>query len=202
MLDDIMYVFEGNIRRIKDLLILYEEITSGKGRKSERQLDLLRATVVLIHSTLEDYLRSLLSWKLPLADREKISDIPLYGTSESGRRGRFQLSDLVAHKNLTVEEVINLSIREHLNFRSFNNTTDIVSALGEINISLKEDIKTKLFKDLGDMISRRHKIVHQADRSHEIGMGRHRIQSISLIQVRKWKTTLDKFVFEVNKVIT
>ena len=73
-------------------------MSTGKGRKPTNSLDILRATTVLAHSTLEDYLRNLLNWRLPQQNKDKISHIPLVGTSESGRATKFTLGDLVIHK--------------------------------------------------------------------------------------------------------
>lgn len=50
MIDDVMLVFDGNIRRINRLVSLYGDLAAGPGRKSTYQLEILRASVVLLHS--------------------------------------------------------------------------------------------------------------------------------------------------------
>jgi hypothetical protein len=198
MIDNIMYTFDKNFDRINNLLTLYEGTSKGKGRKATHNLDLLRATTVFVHSTLEDYLRNVMIWKLPSASKERINHIPLVGTSEIGRKTKFELGELVTHRNKLVAEVIDLSIKEYLGTVSFNDTSDIATSLSNISIETTENIK-KLFPILNEMIKRRHKIVHNADRDSSSGSGNHRIKSISLKQVESWRTAVDKFVREVNK---
>ena len=56
MIEDIMFTFEKNFVRLDNLISLYKSLSIGKGRKPTNSLDILRATTVLAHSTLEDYL--------------------------------------------------------------------------------------------------------------------------------------------------
>ena len=199
MLEDIMYTFENNIVRINNLLSIYKSISVGKGRKSINSLDILRATTVLVHSTLEDYLRNILIWKLPFQEKEKLNQISLVGTSDKGRITKFTLGDLVLHKDKSVNEIINSSVLEYLSFQSFNNSNDVANAISSISLNNTSEIKL-LFSTLDIMIKRRHNIVHNADREIILnGSGNHRITSISLLNVEKWKKTVDKLVKEINK---
>ncbi|MDT9136239.1 hypothetical protein RSW15_24200, partial [Escherichia coli] len=91
-------------------------------RKPANSLHILRATTVLTHATLEDYLRNLLQWRLPHQDTDKIENIPLVGTSAIGRPSKFNLGELVAHKNKRIDTVIKESIAEYLGILSFNDT--------------------------------------------------------------------------------
>ena len=196
MLDDIMLIYDKNFGRLNNLITLYSSISTGKGRKPASNLDLLRATVVLTHSTLEDFLRSLLSWKLPGAGRAQIDQIPLAGTSATGRKAKFELGDLLPYRANTVDQIIHLSVKEYLDTQSFNNTTDVAKALTDCSLVVNARI-TATFPNLNEMIKRRHNIVHQADRDLTPGRGHHAIKSISLKQVDIWKTALDNFAKEV-----
>lgn len=199
MLEDIFYFFDKNYGRTKNLLKLYNDNFGGtSGRKTPEQLDLLRATVVLMHSTLEDFLRNILLLKLPFVQKDKLNKIPLLGTSEDGRRTKFELGELIEHKNLSIEEIINRSIAEYLNKVSFNDTKDIVKNLIDIDIEITEEMKS-YFPLLNEMIKRRHSIVHQADREIITGSGNHKIKSISYKTVLSWQKNLDKFVLELVK---
>ena len=192
MLDDIMLVYEKNFQRLDNLIALYESLsTRDAGRKNVSQLDLLRATVVLMHSTLEDFLRSLLAWKLPFADSEILNNISLVGTSLDGRKTKFELGQLVEFKEKTIQEVIDLSVSEYLETKSFSNTKEIAGSLKSIGVEITQEIQEK-FTNLDQMIKRRHKIVHEADRNNIGGSGNHRIRSISVKQVKEWKSTVDK----------
>lgn len=198
MIEDIMYTFDKNFLRLSNLINLYKNISSGRGRKPTNSLDILRATTVLAHSTLEDYLRSLMHWKLPLQDKEKISHISLIGTSEAGRATKFTLGDLAAHREKNVGDLIKHSIKQYLGTVSFNDTSDIASSLEKISIDTTEEMR-RLFPTLNEMIKRRHNIVHNADRDIIAGSGNHKIKSIGVKQVETWKKTIDKFVVELNK---
>jgi len=197
MLDDIMFIYDKNFGRTTSLVNLYASLTSARrGRRTTEQLDLLRVTVVLLHATMEDFLRNLLNWKLPTSSKEKINKVPLFTNSYDPRRTKFELGELLEHADKTVEEIIELSIREYLNSVSFNNTSDIVKNLTDIQINITENMRP-LFTKLDEMIKRRHNIVHQADRDFVTGSGIHKIKSISLEQIQSWQSSVDSFVLEV-----
>jgi hypothetical protein len=196
MLDNIMLIYDKNFGRLNNLITLYSNISTGRGRKPTSNLDLLRATIVLIHSTLEDFLRSLMIWKMPNASIQRLNQIPLFGTSPIARRTKFELGELIPHRNRTINEVINLSINEYLNSQSFNSATDVANALIDSGIAINPTL-TAIFPALDEMIKRRHNIVHQADRDLSPGSGHHAIKSISLRKVILWKIALDRFAQEV-----
>ena len=193
-----MFTFDKNFLRLSNLISLYKTLSTGKGRKPTNSLDILRATTVLAHSTLEDYLRNLLIWKLPQQSKEKINHIPLVGTSDIGRATKFTLGDLVVHKGKTVDTVIHTSVNEYLGTVSFNDTSDIASALTGISLTVTPEIQNT-FPILNEMIKRRHNIVHRADRDDNVGSGHHKIKSISIQKIEKWKKAIDKLVVEINK---
>lgn len=200
MIEDVMLVFDGNIRRINRLLVLYSDLAAGPGRKSTYQLEILRASVVLLHSTMEDYLRNLLKWKLPQAGEIRMNEITLAGITEKNR-SKFQLGELLAFRGKSVSEIIDLSIDEHLAKTSFNNVRDLSKFLRDVGVELADSVKNDLFPKLEQMMMRRHHIVHQADRSDKIGSGLHRYKSLNSKQVLNWKSSVDRFVLEVNKLL-
>ncbi|WP_375031475.1 HEPN domain-containing protein [Flavobacterium sp. LAR06] len=182
-----------------NLLKIYKQLddNKGRGRRPTHNLDILRTSVVFTHSTLEDYLRNILTIKLPTSDAITLNSIPLIGTSENGRKTKFDLGDLVAHKELKVEKVIEISVKEYLSCVSFNDTNDISAHLKKISINLTPEI-TELLPTLNEFIKRRHNIVHNADRELEIRRGNHTIKSINYNKVLKWQKTLDLFVNKIN----
>ncbi len=198
MIEDIMYTFDKNFLRLNNLIALYKDLSQGQGRKPTNLLDILRSTTVLAHATLEDYLRNLLSWKLPTETKEKINKIPLIGTSSSGQATKFFLGELVAHKGKTIDDILTLSIDEYLEKTSFNNTDDIVKALKDISLNITPEIQST-FPKLNEMINRRHNIVHRADRGNNSGRGHHKVKSLSVRQIESWKQAIDQLVIEINK---
>lgn len=57
----------------------------------------------------------------------------------------------------------------------------------------------KLFTTLEKMISRRHNIVHNADRNYSSDRETYSVMTIKLTDVKKWKNSVDKLVLEINK---
>lgn len=200
MISEITDTFDSNIGRVNNLISLYRSITVGPGRKPTNSSDLLRATVVILHSTLEDFLRNLLVWKLPDQDSSKLENVPLIGKSSTGKKTKFHLGELVEHKNRQVEDLIKDSVTEYLNMQSFNSTVDIAKALSSMGIEINEPIRN-CFPKLEVMIKRRHNIVHQADRQNESGKGYHRVKSISLNQVNGWKEKVDELTLQIIRAL-
>lgn len=200
MIDDILLTFDGNLRRINRLLELYATLGAGPGRRSTYQIEVLRAAVVLLHATLEDYLRNLLRWKLPTGSVERLNKIGLAG-SEDAHSTKFQLGQLLKYPTLSVREIIDRSIEQHLNMTSFNKVSDISNCLRDVGIELPARLSDRLFPELGGMMNRRHHIVHQADRNEQIGSGLHRYRSLSVHQVEKWKASVDRLVLETSSLL-
>ena len=99
-----------------------------------------------------------------------------------------KLGSLIEHRDKTVDDLINESITQHLERRSFNDTTDISRLLEGLDF-LSEDIKRTL-PALQALMKRRHQIVHQADRSDVTGRGRQRAASISVRSVERWSAAV------------
>ena len=75
MKDEIARRFELNLSRVQSLIKAYENALPGsQGRPPVVTTDILRASVVFLHASLEDLLRSLLEWKLPAAKAEYLSN--------------------------------------------------------------------------------------------------------------------------------
>ncbi len=188
MLLEITDTFDSNYKRLINLVTLYESLRSAnQGRSSTQQLELLRATVVFTHSTLEDFLRNLQAWKIPETDTDKLSQIWLL---ESQRKTKFSFQDLYKYKSIKVEKLIEKSVKNHLNYESYNQTNDIVSAIESCGLRVTEPIKD-LFPIVTELMNRRHHIVHRADRNEKVGSGHHRFKSLNLIQVNKWIGAID-----------
>lgn len=199
-IDNLGFYFEGNLQRVNNLLDLHCSIASaGKGRKSANSLDILRVSVVLLHSTMEDFLRSLLKIRLPHASAENLNKIPLFiKYDEFQKRTKFDLGELSVNRSKTVNELIELSVEQYLDRQSYNNSTEIIGALKSIQITVTPKMANYL-SELDKMISRRHNIVHQADKEIKTGTGYHITKSISIIKVRRWIKNVDGFVNEIVK---
>ena len=74
---------------------------------------------------------------------------------------------------------------------SFNDFTDIDCWARKIELNLKE---CKAQETITTLITRRHKIVHEADANKNSGSGNHYAASISLATVRAWKKAVGELV--------
>lgn len=185
--------FEANIARVSNLVAIYKELRKpGAGRRSVASTDTLRAAVIFLHSALEEVIRNLFLWKLPLADSEALDEIPLNGLSPTHRATPFLLGKLAAHRGRFVENIIRESIESYVDHMNVNNTNEVSRCLKMVGLDARRFAEH--FSKLQSMMERRHQIVHQMDRNHEFGTGRHRAQSISLFQVDSWRENLSLFV--------
>jgi len=116
--DEIGDRFLDNLDRVQRTVGTYElSVAKGKGRRSVAQTDILLAAVVFLHASLEDLLRSLCEWKMPSANPEAFSEVPLVGTRG---KTRFDLQDLAGFRGQTMDEIITRSVNEFLEKSSFN----------------------------------------------------------------------------------
>ncbi|WP_148214270.1 HEPN domain-containing protein [Robiginitalea biformata] len=163
--------------------------TANRGRKSTSQLELLRATVVFAHSTLEDFMRSIQAWKMPSTKSDHLNDVWLL---ENPRKTKFSIQEIYQFRSMKVEDLIEKSIKSYLDFQSYNQPTDLAKAIQSSGLTVSDEIK-ELFPKLAPLMSRRHHIVHQADRNNKVGSGHHKYKSLNLREVKDWISTIDSF---------
>jgi hypothetical protein len=180
--------FNGNLERVGHLVEIYETLTTGLGRRPVDTSDILRSAVVFLHAALEDFLRSLLEWKLPSAQASYLKDIPLKGKKP---RSTFTLDDLAHFRGSNVDDLISCSIADHLERSNFNTPGDISSVLQSIGLmrSLLDPYRDKL----GPMMKRRHWIVHRADRNNATGSGQHAALGLQKATVEAWSIAVRQF---------
>ncbi|MGJ4747304.1 HEPN domain-containing protein [Leptospira sp. SA-E8] len=200
MLTELHTSFIINITRVNSLFSLYTVILSQNSQKQGRvdwQLsDLLRAATVFLYATLEDFIRSILKWRLPEQKGTSLNRVPLKGLNSNGHPEKFYLGRLEEFRDLTVSELIRDSVHEFVNRSSFSSTDDIASILESVGIDLEE--LRSFFPTLQELIVRRHNIVHRADRNDRTGSGHHHVKSIGRHHVNIWIKTVDEFC---NKLI-
>jgi hypothetical protein len=182
--------FTRNIERVLALLRLYDYMVGerGRGRPPTPLSDILRASTVLLHASLEDLLRSIAEQYWPDLGGQVLEKVPLLGRAPTTRH---TLADLVAHRGRTVQDVLRESVRTHLQSVTFNSTAEIAVLVESLNLDVA--LVNEEFGDIQEMIQRRHHIVHQADRNLVPGRGRHRAQAISEASVRGWGLAVDVF---------
>lgn len=98
-----------------------------------------------------------------------------------------------------MQELINESVRSYLGSFTVNNTTDISGFLRKISVD--PDAVSHEFAQLTELISRRHHIVHQADRNDIPGRGNHRARGINPDDVARWLGATTRFVTQVLELV-
>jgi len=186
--------FDQNLARVTHLVSVYEGLSGpGQGRRPVNSTDILRAATVLLHASLEDALRSLELLVLPAAARDEIDRVPLKGLGIHGQK--FQMGDLAPYRGITVDDLLQQSIAEYLERRSYNSSTEVDAAIRRLRVDPAP--VRHLYPDLEEMISRRHHIVHQADRHDVHGHGHHKAKSIGLSMMRRWISCVRTLVVRV-----
>jgi len=142
-----------NIARVSDLLGVYNDTENR---------DILRMCVSFLHATVEDCMRNLVYYKLILSNsRDELNQVPLIGTTNTGRPEKFLLGELLRFENESVDSIIEKSVCEYVNRLTFNNTTDIMAYVNKFNLEGKDIVP--LLSDLNSLITRRHNVVHNSD---------------------------------------
>lgn len=192
MKDEIKHRMDENLSRVENLTKIYTNTMEGKGRKTAYDTDVLRAAVVLLHASLEDCLRSIARWKLPLTkDRDVIDKFPFPGSKIGQRAEKVSLGFLLEYRDKSVEDLINQAIEEYLDKSNYNNPQEISSLIKSFGIE-PQNVK-KEFSNLETMMNRRHLIVHRADRDDSGGRGNHKVKSIGVRQLQNWIESVRAF---------
>ena len=191
-LHDAWEILDYNIDRVEGLIGLCNSIvenensnngTPKSGRNSQLQEDILRGALVLIHASMEDFLRTLLKWKYSNDDCEAIIEHlvkkSVIGSSLNGKTSNCC--------------VVKRYLRE---FYSVGGKKKIVKSLSSIRIPKaisKAKIRCNDQDDLAEMMNRRHKIVHSADRNFCAGKGKHDVNEITI-------ESIDNYIEEVREL--
>lgn len=179
-----------NLDRVKNLVLIYETYMAGEGsgRRAHHKTDVLRAATVLLHASLENLLRSLAYWKLPMTGANVLDQFPLVGNAPAMK---FSLGALVSLRGKSVDEVIKNSVDAQLERSNYNNTGEVARLLTQIALNIAAVEST--FSELDELMSRRHQIVHRADIDATGGRGNHKIRSIGVATVNRWIANVEIF---------
>jgi len=184
--------FRDNLERVQHLVEVYQGASTGSGRRAVDTADVLRAAVVFLHAAVEDFLRGLLEWKLPIAAPAHLKEVPLTGKKP---RQSFTLDDLAGFRGSTVDDVIARSVVDHLERSNFNDPGEVDGVLERVGLTttLLDPYRDRL----GPMMKRRHWIVHRADRNTATGRGQHAALGLQKDTVEKWRDAVEQFGSDV-----
>lgn len=193
MKQEITERFALNIARVKNLVAIYSSLLAGQGqgRRGHQETDVLRAATVLLHASLEDVLRSLAYWKLPLATTQVLDQIPFAG----GTATKITLGTLSSQRGKSVDDVIKESVDASLERSNYNNASEVCAILQ--SIGLHTTPVQPYMQLIEEAMKRRHQIVHRADANPSSGRGNHKVASISPNTVNIWIKNTEDFVASV-----
>ena len=186
--------FRENANRVRNLVELYRGLNVGQaGKPLTAKSDVLRASVVLLHAAIEEFLRELARVGLVDGSPETLAKIPIVGSE--GRAEKFDLGSLSKFKDESVTELIRKSISEHMGRTTYNNPGNIKTLLAGVQIAPNDDGCS--WDVVGNLMARRHKIVHEADRNPKAGRGHSRSEPLSQVTVNKWIKAVEGLVKEI-----
>lgn len=178
-------IFDENISRVEGLNSLYTKLKQDdqKDGKNYKLTDILRAEIVLLHSSFEEYFRCvLIDWLPTKASDETLKEIPI--SIKAGRKPeKLFLSDLAHYRGKQINDIIRESVAETMKLKSFNNEVEIKQWCAKIGISLDDFAK---LKEIDKAVHRRHKIVHEADSNRNEAGENSRLQAVKPADVLTW----------------
>ncbi len=159
--------------------------------------DVLRAAVVLLHATIEDFLRSMEALLLPYCDAKALENVPLVGLKalkkEKNENPKLHLGKLTAHRGKSVLDVIQDSVNEYLEKKTYNDKDTIENVLTKLKVD-SSTVK-HLYSPIELLMKRRHEIVHRGDLQND------QLTPISPEQVEQWLTVVEEFVSTISEKI-
>lgn len=195
MKSQIESLFRDNIQRVRALSQHYVQLAAPSGQLAAQNSmiseDVLRASIVLLHATFEEFMRGITLWKLPDRGPEELTKIPLLKHSEHNRAQKFSLAELHEFKSYTIEKLIVESIEDHLNTRSYNSIEDIVTFLNSLGFE-KAPLE-HLFPGIAKLIAKRHLIVHNADRNRDSEDGLAPLLPVGYSEFLDWLSNVEDF---------
>lgn len=175
-----------NMSRTDSFLDLHKTL-----HNNPHQDDLLRASVVFTHATIEDSLRTIAAQYLPQASEVVLDKIPLLGGKRNKSQPyKFYLGSLSKFKEKTAETIIKKSVEEYLSQQTYNSSKDVNSLL--VDMGLKKELFQKHYPLIDALCERRHQIVHKAD-SKVTNQGR-KYNKITSEQVELWRGNALNFI--------
>jgi hypothetical protein len=193
--------FEENSDRVTNLVLLHATLKQNQQFCSDPSLDdILRASIVFTHASLEDFLRTLASELLPLANEEALNQIPLNGLNASGRTEKFFLGNLARFRGKLVDDVIQESVFSSLQRSTYNSTNDIAQLLKSLGIDVSKINRS--FPKIEELMQRRHLIVHRADKVKQTDLDEEEILEIDSSKVIDWLKAVLELIADILREAT
>jgi len=147
--------------------------------------DMVRANLVLLHSSFEDSLRSLQIELVPL-DSGALRKIPL--TLPNGDSEKIKIAELLEYKNLSIDDLIRACIRNYFDHWTLSKVEHLFGFLERLSIDVAPFRKYVFALEF--LIQRRHRIVHHADHRPDGELAPFDDRDMSLLIVAGFATQL------------
>ena len=185
-----------NSARVERLVSLHNQLAEADSAKDVS--DILRSAVVLLHASLEDYLRTVAAAYLPYTQPDVLNDIPLAGGGRD-RPEKFLLGALTAFRGKTIDQVIEQSVTQHLENATYNNSREVVRFV--TNLGIDGEIVRPFLSAIDALMQRRHLIVHRADLLHN-AVEDLAVNPITADEVSEWRKTAVEFSRVLTTTLT
>lgn len=183
--------FNENITRVENLIDAYNKLDTANIGDVQVRKDVLRASVVFLHSTLEEVVRNLYLKRLPECDAKKLNKIPFAGHETTHRPKEILLGSLKEFSGMFVDNVIINSINNYVQTMNINGANQLAECLDLVDIPIAP--LRQYFPSLDALMLRRHQIVHQMDRKNSYDPIQGPITDIEVCEVELWKNNLCGF---------
>ncbi|MBK8067444.1 MAG: hypothetical protein IPK27_07385 [Rhodanobacteraceae bacterium] len=191
-MSDILSVeFRENLARVDNLLNAYRALKRHSLCEKQTRMDVLRAAVVMMHSSLEEIIRNMFLIRLPGGSVEALNKIPFVGHEATHRPKQILLGDLSRFRGRFIDNIVRDSIDAYVNTMNLNNAVQLCNCLEMVSLSPEPFRNT--FQDLDAMMKRRHQIAHQMDRASDLNLTADPIEKINLRIVLAWRAALQSF---------
>jgi hypothetical protein len=157
--------------------------------KENYRYDHLRAAVVFLHMNLDSALREVLRIAAKNGDRTTLKSFC------EKRCPSLDVGILPKYREGSAQDLIDDIVDKCLAKSTFNGMRDISNALE--TIGFRKDSFEVDFRNLVEMMAKRHSICHRGDRIPADENHHGALQSITLKEVNKWRSSTASFVIEL-----
>lgn len=201
-LGGIKSTFDLNIARARSFIELFEARGTGRdGNQLVSDTDLLRAAVMFIHSSLEEFFRGLESEYWLDYDIDYLNTIPFYIDGRADKK--ISLGDLFKlGRGRSVDDFVeSMVIKDIYARRNITQISHIINAITRLGIT--HNLEEAECAKLAALLERRHLIVHQADRrsSPEARGSKGKVRSLKTPEVNDWLQSVTELVGAIHSKI-
>ena len=180
-----------NLARVRSVIDLSRQIgLSRPGGLDGDPSEVLRAAVVFLHASLEDFLRTLTILRLPFATADFFSNRAFAGKTETKLSS---IGELVTYRGKTVDEVLRESTETFLKKSNDNEVKEVTHLFA--TLGLNNDMLVKPHANLLEsLMKRRHNIVHRFDEEATDNREVHHVAPIGRPTVESWIESVQTFI--------